>query len=387
MTRAAAVVLVCLLAASLVAGAAGGTAGATAARPAPLSLTQQDFDRTEFRLTVYANGSTRWMFSFTQSLENESERTAFEDYADRFNTEETELYTDFVARADQLTAQGTNATGRQMEARAFTRRAYVDEGLVGEGDERGVVRMSFLWTNFARTDGDRVVIADVFEGGFYIGPTQTLVVSHGPELAFQEAQPAPTSRSDADSLADSDSVTWEGEQSFNDNRPRIVLGPPDGTPSDGTPTDGTTPTATPTATPAGTPDLGAIPWLALVAVLLLGVAAAYVYRAGALEGGVGTDDGNGGAAGAAAPDISDEELMSDEDRVVSMLEERGGRMKQVNIVEETGWSKSKVSMLLSDMEDEGRISKLRVGRENIVSLAGEEPEAAGSPFDDDEGDG
>jgi len=69
--------------------------------------------------------------------------------------------------------------------------------------------------------------------------------------------------------------------------------------------------------------------------------------------------------------------------VVTLLEENGGRMKQVNIVEETGWSKSKVSMLLSDMEDEGEISKLRVGRENIISLDGHEPEAAGSPFEDE----
>ena len=59
-------------------------------------------------------------------------------------------------------------------------------------------------------------------------------------------------------------------------------------------------------------------------------------------------------------------------------------MKQVDIVEETDWSKSKVSMLLSDMEDDGEVSKLRVGRENIVSLTGHEPDAAGSPFDDEE---
>jgi uncharacterized membrane protein len=45
----------------------------------------------------------------------------------------------------------------------------------------------------------------------------------------------------------------------------------------------------------------------------------------------------------------------------------------VSIVENTDWSKSKVSMLLSEMETEGQISKLRIGRENIISLAGQEP--------------
>ena len=58
-------------------------------------------------------------------------------------------------------------------------------------------------------------------------------------------------------------------------------------------------------------------------------------------------------------------------------------MKQAKIVDETGWSKSKVSMLLSEMEDDGDISKLRMGRENIISLSGSEPEAAGSPFEDE----
>jgi hypothetical protein len=123
--------------------------------------------------------------------------------------------------------------------------------------------------------------------------------------------------------------------------------------------------------------------------------------AGSPSGADGDAGGNVGAAtagaGAAAgatdsddddpmpePSVTDEELLADDDRVVRMLREHGGRMKQVKIVEETGWSKSKVSMLLSDMEEDDTISKLRVGRENVISLAGHEPEAAGSPFDDEE---
>ena len=75
------------------------------------------------------------------------------------------------------------------------------------------------------------------------------------------------------------------------------------------------------------------------------------------------------------------EPASDEDRVVRLLRENDGRMKQTRIVETTGWSKSKVSMLLSEMEQEGLVSKLQIGRENLISLPGEEPEAVGTPFD------
>lgn len=350
-------------------------------------LTQQDFDRTEFNIEQYANGSARWTFTFTRSLANESEKDAFRSYAEEFNTNETDLYRGFVADAGALTRDGSNVTGRNMTATGFTRNAEVEEGFSSTDEARGVVRMSFLWTEFAATDGDRVIIADVFDGGLYIGPSQSLVIQSGPDLTFQSVDPDPTSQEDPESLAASDSVTWQGERSFADQRPRIVF-----TPSDGTSTNGGAATATPPATPSPTPGAGAgdglLPWLALALVLLLALAGGYAYRTGAIGGG-----GDGGAAaattaddsaGGAASGISDEELMSDEDRVIAMLEDRGGRMKQVNIVEETGWSKSKVSMLLTDMEEDGTLSKLRVGRENIVSLSGHEPEAAGSPFDDEE---
>jgi len=77
------------------------------------------------------------------------------------------------------------------------------------------------------------------------------------------------------------------------------------------------------------------------------------------------------------------ESKTDQELIVDILESNEGRMKQARIVDETGWSKSKVSMLLSEMEDDEEISKLRVGRENIISLSGNEPEAAGSPFDEE----
>lgn len=62
------------------------------------------------------------------------------------------------------------------------------------------------------------------------------------------------------------------------------------------------------------------------------------------------------------------DLLSDEERVERLLEENGGRMKQANIVRETDWSNAKVSQLLSSMDEEERIEKLRIGRENLISL-------------------
>ena len=66
------------------------------------------------------------------------------------------------------------------------------------------------------------------------------------------------------------------------------------------------------------------------------------------------------------------ELLSDEERVLHLLEENDGRMKQAKIVETTRWSNAKVSQLLSAMAEDGQIEKLRIGRENLISLPDEE---------------
>jgi hypothetical protein len=256
----------------------------------------------------------------------------------------------------------------------------------------GVVEMSFVWTGFAVEEDGSLTVGDVFEGGFFIGPSERLIVRPGPELSITSASPDPDREAER-------SVAWDGGddgQQFLSSRPQVVFGDRGAGAGTGSGTgDGET----------GSGDAAGLPlWLLGTAVIVVVFGGAVVYRSGVL-GADGEDPSGaaaaeqetepdadadaGGAAGETGVDdgepaaVADEDLLSDEDRVMSMLQENGGRMKQVNIVEETGWSKSKVSMLLSDMEEEDRISKLRVGRENIISIRGEEPEGVSSPFDEE----
>ena len=388
----------------------GGQDPARSVTP-PLSVaTQGEFARSTFEIEVFENGSARWTFVFVRPLANDSEREQFNTFADRFEAQETDFYRTYRERSRALTDTASETTGREMTARNFSRSARI-----APAGNRGVVEVSFVWTNLGVVEDDRIRIADIFDGGFFIGADQWLVFEAGPGLRFdaERIDPAPDEFS-GDTLAESDTLTWIGEQQFTDNHPRVVLRPADGTDGgagggsgDSTTTSepGTERTTTTGGAGAGGSG-GSLPMVLLGLVLLVGLGAGAAWRTGAF-GSTGSDGGDGGAAtesadadgtaadtgpsgptgaetaAASEPAVPDEELLTDEDRVLGMLEENGGRMKQANIVDETGWSKSKVSMLLSDMEDEGDISKLRVGRENIVSLKGHEPDAAGSPFDDD----
>jgi hypothetical protein len=86
-----------------------------------------------------------------------------------------------------------------------------------------------------------------------------------------------------------------------------------------------------------------------------------------------TESDRSGAAVTPPPDDGvEEELLSDEERVERLLRSNGGRMRQADIVTETGWSNAKVSQLLSSMDEADRVDKLRIGRENLISLPGVE---------------
>ena len=62
-------------------------------------------------------------------------------------------------------------------------------------------------------------------------------------------------------------------------------------------------------------------------------------------------------------------LLSDEGEVVRLLVANDGRLRQHRIADETDWSKSKVSRLCSQLDADGIIEKVSVGRENVITLS------------------
>lgn len=73
-----------------------------------------------------------------------------------------------------------------------------------------------------------------------------------------------------------------------------------------------------------------------------------------------------------------QEFKTDREKVCELVDNNGGRMKQSEIVDSVDWSKAKVSRLLAELEEDEQLTKLRLGRENLVCLPGHEPTASKS---------
>ena len=353
-----------------------------------------------FVVNLESDGDARWTITKTFNLTSENETAAFESVADSFTAGETsDLGLASYRRASQLAAESTT---REMQITNVSR-STVRTGTATNGT--GQLSISFTWTNFGRLDGDKLYLDDVFttsQGLWFeqLYASQQLIIQPPEEYTVFDAV-APVQGG---------TIQWTGPEDFTAEKLSATFeqtgngGPttPTPTPRDNTTTPPSTTTTTTGTTPGGN-DSGSLLWAGLVTLGLGAVVVGYllVRERDLLDrpdtdesGGDGSPDRPSAGSEAVAPtaqegtdgetaettDGSDSEdddnidaaLLSDEERVERLLEQNGGRMKQATIVKETKWSNAKVSQLLSSMEEDGQIDKLRIGRENLISFPDED---------------
>jgi hypothetical protein len=350
---------------------------------------------------MQADGDARWTVTTFVPLEDENDTEAFEKQREQWRAGEldagpdADLFRGFVRSARE-------ATGREMQIADVSRSAAT----VANGS-RGAFRLSFTWTNFGRVQGHRVVVNDSFQS-----PSGTWLdgLEEGWRLVIRSPSGySPESIPPGARLEGGSRIIWTGPTTFRASyfldQPVVFMA--DGRTPTVTATDTTTASASPSpGEPSSNGSMGL--WLGIVAAVLLGGGLALTrlldddrLPGGAPAGASGPDDGDGGHGGGAAtaaadpadvdeadddpvdeaapaaasePDPADpfagvdQELLSDEEQVLRLLDANGGRMKQATIVKETGWSNAKVSQLLSSMDEDDDIDKLRIGRENLISL-------------------
>ncbi|WP_338730022.1 hypothetical protein [Haladaptatus sp. DJG-WS-42] len=337
-----------------VATSAGLGATALQAEPANEGVTMT--------IDLQPNGDARWEVSTEFSLDSENETRAFETLASEFEDGNSDVgfSVDIFKRASKAASEHT---GREMAIEGVARSHSVE-------NQTGRLTLIFTWTNFATVTADDYRVGDAFNtsSGTWL-----------PELRADQQlvmlPPEGFAVSSAPIGFRNETLRWEGPATFTEDDLEVTYRPAD------------------VETPQPPPERN---WVALIGLLVLALLvlalAAYMWYvrredeptapAASANGGDseseprGTDTDNEAASDPAEPAADvDLDLLSDEERVERLLRAEGGRMKQATIVKETGWSNAKVSQLLSAMDEAGQIEKLRIGRENLISLPDGESDA------------
>jgi len=350
----------------------------TSVASAAQSQEWEPWSNTSMEAKLQPDGDAVWTISTTMPIEDEADVEQFQTLAADF--ENGELTAPGLAVAETAVENVNRRTNRLMQIRDVDRQSTPPSEL--EPGSHGKLAVQFTWESFGRVEADRIYVDDVLlltNGELWmpsLGEGQTFIMI-GPEGYGVQANPG------EDGTFEGDRIRWEGQTTFEKSNLEAEFiggGPSGGNDTDDNPVDGGEET-----------DEGLSLWLVLIPLLLLGVAAVVAAArfadlgielpAGEEEGtpdqALATDTDAAAAEGATAAETEpadkiDAELLSDEERVERLLEQNGGRMKQATIVKETDWSDAKVSQLLSTMENDGRIDKLRIGRENLISFPDED---------------
>jgi uncharacterized membrane protein len=372
--RTATTFLVAILVAASVAGATG--AGQTNAAVAGTQLSPDD---VLLEVALDEDGSATWTVEYRIRLDDDNVTAAFESVQSDMRENESQYAQPFGDRMRATAADAENATGREMAVENVT--VTAERRQIPQ--EYGVIAYQFRWVGFAETDGTTIRAGDALSG-FFLDNQTSLLISWPSGYELDTASPSPTETRER-------SVIWTGPTDFATSEPRVVLSEQTG--------GGTTPATT---TAAGETSPGFSPLMLGLAVVALAAVAAVgiVYRRGGFSGGGGGDTADGPAARtqeptpaestASAPDADvggdtpadepadeaaaepPEELLSNEERVLRLIRQRGGRMKQQEVAQALDWTDAKTSQVVRKMRDEGDLEAFRLGRENVLSLPDED---------------
>ena len=389
-----------------------------------------DADGVLLRVEVQPDGDAVWTVEYRIQLDNRSE--AFESLRRDVGANASRYRDQFGRRMARTAATASNATGREMGIRNVTvsaRAQFVPE-------DYGFVTYRFEWTNFAETDGSRLRVGDALAGLFLDGQT-TLVVGWPDGYEAAEVRPSPPDRTREAAVVWTGPTDFgSGEPRVVLTPESSGLGAGTlaavaavaamaivgvawyrrGDPSEGGgdaaadggtagdvgtepratgtgPTPGTESTSGAGAGRAGDGASDAGPGAGEGTSGAATAAATATGEVGHATGGPDGDDrgddgaqGEGDAADAADGDDSSAddssaddrvpmELLSPEERVMRLVTDSGGRIKQQAVVAELDWSAARTSQVVGSLRESGQIETFRLGRENVLKLPDDDEDA------------
>jgi hypothetical protein len=313
---------------------------------------------TIIKVEVLPNGDARWTTEKVFSLDTPEDINEWDAIA----AQGRDMYlAEFEARMKDYVARISEAAGRAMAVNDVDATIEMTKPyalLDNTSRSYGVIRYEFTWAGFAMTGGDSLEVGDAFIDGFLLneGDSISFTLPIGYEIDSISPDQYDYKKSYQPQVKWSVGVNNDTASNvllFQSGEPSIILRK--------------------AASPAF-----AIEWWILIPAMAvsaaLGFGGAYLLlnrkprpiEAPPVPDLIMPDAGTVVPEALPAPDEG--RFLSDEERIVRYLEEAGGQMFQSDLVKRTDFSKSKLSMVLSDLKEKGTIIKIKKGKENLIRL-------------------
>lgn len=313
-------------------GLSGVTADETADTPEALLQVDLDEDSIEMEATVGADGDADWRVIYRFDLDSDEEVQAFEALQADVEENQSAYLGPFEDRIERTAENAAAATEREMTVQGFG----VSTDRTAQPDtEFGAVVFAFEWAGFAAVDDGTVEAGDALDS-LFLDEGSSLTLRWEETLGLDEVSPQAETATDQ-------RLTWRGPRDFDPGEPRALLVSEDS---------------------SGIDAMLLMPILLVALVVALGGVAAYVMRR---EPQTTAPEGDTTAEETDSQEPPSE-LLSNEERVLALVEDNGGRIKQQEVAEHLDWSAAMTSQVVGDLREEGEIETFRIGRENVLTL-------------------
>jgi uncharacterized membrane protein len=281
-------------------------------------------------IEVQENGNALWSIEKRLPLTSQAAVDDWKEFIQK--GQDTEQYrldiSYFRERIEWFLRSAEEHSNRSMKVVNFNISYDTTKTLSGDF---GIIRYSFEWKKFSRVESDKIFIGDIFSEGMLLSSDNVLIVKIPDGYEVVHASPAFDKR-------DGNRLIWDGTlyRSFGKGEPALML-----------------------SRPANSTGI----WLMLgiLAALTVGSSMIFLRKKRAASSETESQDIY------PLPAMTEEDLQYEE-LIERILIKSGGQAYQSDIVKEIGYSKSKISQVLAKMKEDGRILKIKKGKENLIRL-------------------
>lgn len=280
-------------------------------------------------IEVQDNGNAQWGMEKRLPLTNQAAIDDWNEFIQKgLDPEQHRNDTsDFRERIEWFMRSAENYSNRSMQVTDFNISYGTTKTLSGDF---GIVQYSFEWKKFSRIDSEKIFVGDVFSEGMLLSGDNVLIIKIPDSYEVISASPNFDKR-------DGNRLIWDGTlyRSFGKGEPSLVLSPISTSNSN---------------------------WLIPGLLVVLSVVPSIIFLR---KKQAAKHQPESIEYFSPLPPVTEEELRY-EDMVDRVLIKSGGQAYQSDIVKEIGVSKSKISIVLARMKEDGDILKIRKGKENLI---------------------